>query len=86
MKFCLILLSAILSVSESLKVYSRTISSADLTKKIGLRYHNNQAKEEINWENGMTICVDSSMNSLELPYWKMFYSPSDNQNQLLFHL
>ena len=57
MKLCLILLSAILSVSESLKVYSRTISSADLTKKIGLRYHNNQAKEKINWNNGMTVCV-----------------------------
>ena len=57
MKLCLIFLSAILSVSECLKVYSRSISSTDLTKKVGLRYYNNQAKEEIDWKNGMTVCV-----------------------------
>ena len=57
MKSCLILLLAVLSVSSSLKVYSRSILNNDHSKKVGLRYQNTEGKEDINWKNGITICI-----------------------------
>ena len=57
MKLCLIFVLAVLSVSSSLKIYSRSISSADHSKNVGLRYQNDKSNEGISWKKGLTVCI-----------------------------
>ena len=57
MKLGFIILLAILSLSSSLKVYSRSIPSTDLSKKVCLQYKNSKLNEGIYWKKGLTVCI-----------------------------
>ena len=68
MKLGFILLLAILSLSSSLKVYSRSIPSTDLSKKVGLQYKNSKLNEGIYWKKGLTVCIRFKYKQLGTRY------------------
>ena len=53
----IVLLIAILGNSKCLLVYHRSADAEDPSRKVGLKFDNSQNIQNINWKNGISICI-----------------------------